>query len=172
MTVVDLLERLTRIGATVTVDGDQVAVCFPEEHRRDVEELGSEIRCLKPELLRTLREQNADHMVAASKEALHDDHFARPPEKGRLIPASAQCPPLPLGVRLIRYLPKAPPVDVSVCLVVVDVATFISRNLEELDARLNHPVQIRSGGSVFEILARLAEVGVEVSLEPPVGPAG
>jgi hypothetical protein len=54
MTVFELMERLTGIGASLSADGGQVAVRFPEEHRRDVERLGLEIQRLKPELLREL----------------------------------------------------------------------------------------------------------------------
>lgn len=54
MTVIELMGRLAGLGATVRADGDQVAVCFPEEHRRDVEGLGPEIQRLKPQLMREL----------------------------------------------------------------------------------------------------------------------
>jgi hypothetical protein len=51
--------------------------------------------------------------------------------------------------------------------IVADVDKFIHVYLEELDARLNHPIQIRAGGSVFEIVAKLAEVGLELAIEAP-----
>lgn len=58
MSVVELMKRLTGIGARVSADGDQVAVRFPEEHRQDVERLRLEIQRLKPELLRELAKQD------------------------------------------------------------------------------------------------------------------
>jgi len=64
MTVTELMERLTGIGATVRADGDQVAVCFPEKQRRHVEELAPEIQRLKPQLMRVL--------VAVPGESLDD----------------------------------------------------------------------------------------------------
>lgn len=81
------------------------------------------------------------------------------------------CPyQLPAGVRLVRYEPKAPPVAVTVCSVVTDVPKFIQHALEELDARLHHPVQIKAGGSVFELLSKLGDCGLELRLEwPPEG---
>lgn len=51
--------------------------------------------------------------------------------------------------------------------VVTDVDKFIRHYLEELDARLHNPVQIRGGGSVFEILSKLAEGGLELAIEGP-----
>jgi hypothetical protein len=167
MTVLELLEELTEIGATVTSDGDQVAVCFPEERRFEVQALGPEIRRLKPELLRTVAERNVRPSTAAPESPLQG--FVH----GRLVtmtPAPAECPPLPPGVRLVKYSPKCPPVGVSVCSVVINVARFISRNLEDLDARLNHPAQMGVGDSVPETLAKLAEVGLELALDRPTQP--
>jgi len=48
---------------------------------------------------------------------------------------------------------------------VTDVERFITHYLAELDARLNHPLQIRGGGGVWEILLKLQEIGVELGLE-------
>ena len=83
------------------------------------------------------------------------------------VPAPPVCPPLPKGVRLVRYEPRTPPVGIRLVSVVNDVDKFIRHYLEELDARLHHPVQIRGGGSVFEILSKLAEAGLELAIEPP-----
>ena len=84
---------------------------------------------------------------------------------GKLAPP--ECPALPEGVRLVRYAPKHPPVAISVCSIVVDVDKFITDCLEELQARLRSPIQIRAGGSVYELVSKLAEVGVEVKIELP-----
>jgi hypothetical protein len=81
------------------------------------------------------------------------------------VPAPPEPPALPRGVRLIRYAPKEPPVAVAPVSIVTNVDKFIRHHLAELDARLNHSIQIRGGGSVFEILAKLAEVGLELRLE-------
>lgn len=83
------------------------------------------------------------------------------------VPAPSTCPPLPKGVRLVSYKPKTPPVAIELVSVVTDVDRFLQHYLEELDARLHHPLQIRAGGSVFEILNRLAEVGLEVAIDSP-----
>lgn len=78
------------------------------------------------------------------------------------------CPfTLPEGVKLLRYERKAPPVTVTVCSVVNDVPKFIRHALAELDARLHHPVQVKAGDSVFELLSKLADCGLELHLEWP-----
>jgi hypothetical protein len=78
------------------------------------------------------------------------------------------CPyTLPEGVRLIRYERRTRDVAVTVCSIVDDVPKFIQHALQELDARLHHPVQIKAGDSVFELLSKLADCGVELHLEWP-----
>jgi hypothetical protein len=86
---------------------------------------------------------------------------------GPAVPNPSSCPPLPRGVRLVRYQPKTPPVAIQVVSIANDIDKFLRHYLRELDARLNSPVQIRGGGSVFEILDKLAEVGVELAIETP-----
>jgi len=77
---------------------------------------------------------------------------------------------LPEGVRLLRYRPVTPPVAVTVCSVVIRPDAFIRTALAELDARLHRPIQIRGGDSVFELVSKLADCGLELRLEwPPVG---
>jgi hypothetical protein len=80
-----------------------------------------------------------------------------------------KCPPLPAGVRLIRYEPKVPPVAIDVCSVVQDVEQFIQIELQELSARLHSPVQIRGGWGVFTILDRLRQVGLELEIDTKGG---
>jgi hypothetical protein len=94
---------------------------------------------------------------------------------------TGECPySLPEGVHLVRYVTKNPPVAVTVCSVVTDIPRFIRFALAELDARLHHPVQIKAGDSVFGLLSRLADCGLELRLEwplsgeiaePPPGPS-
>ena len=81
---------------------------------------------------------------------------------------SEGCPyTLPEGVTLLSFTRKDPPVAVTVCSVVTDIPKFIGHALEELDARLHHPVQIKAGDSVFELLSKLADCGLELRLEWP-----
>jgi hypothetical protein len=78
------------------------------------------------------------------------------------------CPyTLPAGVRLARYTAKNPPVALMVCSVVTDVPKFIRHALAELEARLHHPVQIKAGDSVFQLLSKLADCGLELRIKWP-----
>ena len=72
---------------------------------------------------------------------------------------------LPEGLSLIRYTPKSGPVAITMCSVVTDANKFIRHALEELEARLHHPVQIKAGDSVFELLSKLGDCGLELRLE-------
>jgi hypothetical protein len=74
---------------------------------------------------------------------------------------------VPLGVRVIGYFPTQPDRGVATGMKIVNLAKFIETLLADLDARLNHPVQIRGGGSVFGILAKLADIGLELAIERP-----
>ena len=74
---------------------------------------------------------------------------------------------LPVGVRLLRQTSRHPSSDKPGCLKITDLEKFIGTQLADLDARLNSSVQIRGGGSVFEILRTLADVGLELAIERP-----
>lgn len=82
------------------------------------------------------------------------------------IPASARCPALPTGVKLVRYDPKPPPVAVAPISIVTDVDAFIRAYLMDLGHRLQHP-RTHACAPLPEILAKLAEVGVELAIERP-----
>jgi hypothetical protein len=122
------------------------------------------LSCEKSEL----SEKSPVRMAAEpSKTAETPRTLANPPatDSTTATPVSA-CPyALPEGIKLLRYEPKAPPVAVTVCSVVNDVPKFIRHALGELDARLRHPLQIKAGDSVFDLLSKLADCGLELRLE-------
>lgn len=100
--------------------------------------------------------------VASDTQKKADSPGAAPTKPAKL----PTCPyDLPVGVRLLGYAPKSPPVALTVCSVVTNVPMFIQRALQELDARLHHPIQIKAGDSVFDLLSKLADCGLELSLE-------
>jgi hypothetical protein len=105
------------------------------------------------------------------RDATHDtpmQHFCDTPEPTA---KPAECPyTLPEGVKLVQFTRKAPPVAVTVCSVVTDIPKFVRHALAELDARLHHPVQIKAGDSVFELLSKLGDCGLELRLEWPPEP--
>lgn len=71
---------------------------------------------------------------------------------------------MPEGVHLVRWEPKAAPVGIDVCSVVVDVPKFIETELRDLNSRLNFPWTIRGGFTIPQILDRLKQAGVEVEV--------
>jgi hypothetical protein len=83
--------------------------------------------------------------------------------------APSAFPPMPEGVRLVRWEPMAAPVRLDVCSVVFDVPKFIESELRALDSRLNNPWTIHGGFTVAQMLDRLAQAGVEAELEPKGG---
>ena len=74
---------------------------------------------------------------------------------------------LPVGVRLIRRTSVHTPSGQPHWRNITDRRKFITAQLADLDARLHSPVQIRGGGSVFEILSTLAGLGLELAIERP-----
>jgi hypothetical protein len=76
--------------------------------------------------------------------------------------------PLPVGVRLVGYIPSWPSTQKGIK--IVDKPKYIKMLLADLDARLHHPIQIRGGDSVFEILDKLADLGLELAIERPAPP--
>jgi len=86
--------------------------------------------------------------------------------KPEIIELLAQRPAMPSGVRLVRYKPKNPPVQISCCETVVGVERFIQSTLRQLAARLNGERGWRyDWRSLSELLARLAAVGCQVALD-------
>ena len=102
------------------------------------------------------------------RDATNDTTMQHPCDTPEPTANSAECPyTLPEGVKLVQFTRKAPPVAVTVCSVVMDVPKFIRHALTELDARLHHPVQIKAGDSLFELLSKLADCGLELHLDWP-----
>jgi hypothetical protein len=84
--------------------------------------------------------------------------------------APPNCPPLPRGLKLVRYIPRIPPIKLDDGYSsITNVAKFIDSELRELYARLYSPVQIRGGYGVFVILDRLRQVGLEIEIVAPEG---
>jgi hypothetical protein len=137
------IEEAERLGCTFRLEGDQVKVEYPEEVRESVWPILEKLRPKRDEVRQLL--------------------YKHPPG----VPAPAGCPPLPPGVRLVRYAPKTPPVAVQPCSIVTDVDKFIAAYLQDLDWRLKNPKGY-AAAPLPEILSKLAEVGLELELEAPV----
>jgi hypothetical protein len=74
-------------------------------------------------------------------------------------------PAMPAGVRLVHWNLKEPPVAIDTCSVVTDPALFARSTLRQLGVALVEPKRW-VGWSVPQLIDRLAQVGVTVTLEP------
>ena len=138
--ILDAIEEFESKGGALVCEGESISVTYPPDRKHELEPILATLRATRQRVAGLVRELRQG------------------------VAAAPQCPPLPAGVKLVRYEPKKAPVAVAPVTIVIDVRKFIETHLAELDARLHHPVQIRAGGSVQEILAKLAEVGLELEL--------
>lgn len=74
-------------------------------------------------------------------------------------------PPMPPGVRLLKWEPKTPPVAIVRMGIVSNVDKFIGATLRELQARLEGKDFLAGNWSLSELVDRLEQVGVEVGVE-------
>jgi hypothetical protein len=152
--IVDLIEALQSVGVRFRIEGGRVRASLPKPTPSEIISALESLRPYKADV-RTLIEAR---MVA---EPL--------PNEARGVLASADPPPLPRGVRLLSYCPKSPPVAVTSISVVTDISKCLRSYLQDLEFRLEHP-QARVCAPLSEILSKLAEVGVELALDPPRAP--
>jgi len=176
--VLEAVAALEAVGGSLTVEGDDIKVSYPKDCRDAVAPLLPQLRAHKAEVTRFVLEKERIHSARTptlygQKETSQAE--VAPPfeagvsdsDAGSLAPP--KCPLLPPGVRLIRYRPKPSPVAVAPVSIVTDVGKFIAAYLADLDYRLRHP-DTYACASLPEILAKLAEVGVELATEVPLGP--
>jgi hypothetical protein len=89
--------------------------------------------------------------------------------KGEIIEAfrAGELLAVPVGVRIIRWEPKAAPVQLSQCATVTDIQKFISTTLRQLDAKLNGKSWQSGNWPLSALLERLAACGCIVALDDP-----
>jgi hypothetical protein len=87
--------------------------------------------------------------------------------KAELLAELARRPAMPAGVRLIRWEPKAAPVQLSECSTVTDTEKFIRSTLRQLETRLNGKGWLDGGWGLSGLLARLEACGCHVALDNP-----
>jgi hypothetical protein len=80
-------------------------------------------------------------------------------------------PPMPEGVRLVRWELKPAPIAVTKVEIVTDVCRFVAMTLLELKAAMAGKRWLAGNRSVRELIERLEECGVavEVNQAPPAG---
>jgi hypothetical protein len=87
--------------------------------------------------------------------------------KAEIIALLQVLPPMPAGVRLIRWEPKDPPIRLSECSTVTNTEKFILTTLQQLDAHLKGKTWLAGNWGLSTLLARLEAVGCFVALEDP-----
>lgn len=78
-------------------------------------------------------------------------------------------PTVPVGVRLLTWDLKEPPVAIDTCSIVTDPALFATATLTQLRTAIANPKRW-VGWSVPQLIDRLAQVGVTVALETDKSP--
>jgi hypothetical protein len=132
VTVVDIVSEVEAAGIALRIDGEKVRVWYPNEDRRA--ELSGQIA-----MLRNHRAEVAAYLRARST-----------------------VPPMPDGIRLVRWEPKPAPIAVTRVEIVTDVHKFVVMTLLELEAALADKRWLASNHSVRELIERLEECGVVV----------
>ncbi|MHB2006835.1 MAG: hypothetical protein ACYCOX_02175 [Acidobacteriaceae bacterium] len=84
--------------------------------------------------------------------------------KPEIVELLEQRPVMPLGVRLLSYQPKEPPVKLSQCETVVDTGKFIQSTLRQVDARLHGKKWLAGNLPLSGLVERLAAVGCVIEL--------
>ena len=133
----ELLEAITQMeaaGATLTLQGEKVTFRLLDEGQR--ESLAREIAFL--------REHRNDVVV--------------------WLKARATVPEMPVGVKLLHWQLKEPPVAVEVCAVVTDPALFARTTLDQLAIAISEPKKW-VGWTVPQLIDRLSQIGVGVKVE-------
>jgi len=133
-----IVGELEAAGAVFRLDGEKVRVWYPDEQRRQ---------------------------KLAGQVALLRDHR---PEVTAFLKTRTITPAMPPGVRLIEWKLKEPPVAIDVCSVVIEPERFARSTLNELRIALANQTTRRKqcvGWTVAQLIDRLAQVGVRVTLE-------
>jgi hypothetical protein len=74
-------------------------------------------------------------------------------------------PPMPPGVRLLKWQPKDPPIAIVHMGIVSNVPKFVAATLLQLRARLEGKDSLAGNWSLRELVDRLEQVGVAVEIE-------
>jgi hypothetical protein len=135
--VADLVNEVETTGVAFQLEGERVHVEYPDDERR--EELAGRIA-----LLRARR----DEVIAYLK-------------------TRSAIPPMPEGVRLVRWEPKPAPIALTRVEIVNDVSRFVTMTLMELKAALAGKRWLAGNRSVRELIERLSECGIAVEVDEP-----
>jgi hypothetical protein len=82
-----------------------------------------------------------------------------------LLRGAASPPPMPPGVRLLKWEPRDPPIAIVHIGIVNNVDRFVGATVRQLRARLEGKDFLAGNWSLRELVDRLEQVGVVVSIE-------
>ena len=152
MTAPELIERIEAAGGVLTLKGDRIRYELPQ----DAESMIEMLRQYRDEVVVVLRERKRTEDGKRDR-----DPYSDALKKMRL----SGPPPMPAGVKLLRWAPQLPPVAIERWAIVNDVPQFIRVTLRQLRAAMAGKLWLAGRWSVPELVDRLEQVGVRVRVE-------
>ena len=153
MTAPELLTTIESIGGVLSLNGDRIHYELPADAAPMLEVL----RQCRDEVIRLLRGREDPQVCGKS----HPDRYA----VALAEVTQAGPPPMPPGVTLLQWAPSSPPVAIERWAVVTDVPRFVQTTLSQLQAAISGVNWLAGNRSVRELVERLEQVGVMVSVE-------
>lgn len=147
LTVGEVIDRVAEVGGSLQLEGERVALTLPRNCPPDTEAA----------IVGTVR-ANRDAVSAMLR-----DMGSKAPS---LEEVKASLPP---GVKTVGYHPKQAPFAVAPVSVVTDAGKFFRACLKDLAWRLEHPDGY-AAPPLADVLAKLAEAGLELSIDAPAVP--
>jgi hypothetical protein len=171
MTAPELIQKIEAAGGVLTLKGARIRYELPD----DAAPMIGVLRQCRDEVFRILRERErpercyihqahttwwtrADGSQVCGK--CHPDPYAVAVEDA----AQSEPHPVPKGVTLLRWAPERPPVAIEKWVIVNDVPQFIHTTLGQLQAAMAGDSWLAGNCSVRELVERLEQVGVKVSV--------
>jgi hypothetical protein len=152
MTAPELIQRVEAVGGVLTLRGDRIHYELPS----DAAPMLDVLRQCREEVVRLLRGRERPEDGKS-----HPDPYTVALEKA----AQSGPPPMPPGVTLLQWSPLKPPVAIESWAVVTDVPQFVQTTLSQLEAAMSGEDWLAGNWSIRELVDRLEQVGVKVSVD-------
>jgi hypothetical protein len=179
MTAPQLIREIESRGGSLRLNGAFIRV----ELTAEAKALIPELRKIRDEVYRALEERDhpevcpvhgagatwwhrADGSAVCAR--CHPGSFT---ETARGTPQGGP-PPMPAGVRILRWSPKQLPIEINMVSVVLDPLRFIETTLQQLEAALRGDFRAAGNRSVRDLCERLEQVGVKVDVSAHPGCSG
>ena len=160
-----VIKELRRLGFEIEAAGDQVRVRHQSQPQPEALPLLEYIRQHKADVLAALTGPQPIYKDVPIAETNSEAKADADDLDGIVAEAPPLPPPLPIGLRLISYVPKKPPVALEQCSIVTNLDLFIQTTFADLEAKLNHPTPNPWGWTVSQMLDRLRQVGLVIEVE-------